>query len=120
MYTAELDGIEMAIATFVNQWNNQRPTKIVIFFDGQAAIQATQNPKRSSGQFVLSSIYNHVRALRSRMPTSDSIPVEIRWTPAHMGVPGNETADVQGKLAASGGVGSGAEQPYPEGSPVAT
>ncbi|OKP15081.1 hypothetical protein PENSUB_2366 [Penicillium subrubescens] len=85
--------------------------------DCQAAIQAVQNPKRSSGQFVLSAIYNHVRALRSQTPTFDQIPIEIRWIPAHVGVPGNETADVEAKLAATEGrVENGAEQPYPEGS----
>jgi ribonuclease HI len=120
VYVAELNGIEMAVAKFVNQPGNQRPprspAKMVIFSDSQAAIQAVQNPKRSSGQYVLQQIYDHVRALRSKQvhhqqtPTSDKIPVEIRWIPAHVGVPGNETADVEAKLAATGGVGNGADQ----------
>lgn len=59
---------------------------MVISSDSQAAIQAVQNPKRSSGQYVLTNIYNHVRALRSRTPTFDQIRVEIRWIPAHLGV----------------------------------
>jgi ribonuclease HI len=113
VYVAELNGIEMAVAKFVNQRYN-RPMRLIIFSDCQAAIQAVQNPKRSSGQHVLSSIYNHVRALRSlqqqQTPTFDQIPVEIRWIPAHVGVPGNETADVEAELAATGGVGSGADQ----------
>ncbi|OOQ82702.1 putative reverse transcriptase [Penicillium brasilianum] len=116
VYVAELNGVEMAIASFVEQnqqRDNSRPTKLVIFSDCQAAIQAVQNPKRSSGQFVLSAIYNHVRTLRSlqQTPTFDQIPIEIRWIPAHVGVPGNETADVEAKLAATGGVGNGADQP---------
>ena len=77
--------------------------KMVIFSDCQAAIQAVQNPKRSSGQFVLCSIYDHARALRSQTPMFDQT-VEIRWIPAHVGVPDNETADVETKLAATGGV----------------
>jgi ribonuclease HI len=115
VYVAELNGIEMAIARFVNQ--HQNDTRLIIFSDCQAAIQAVQNPKRSSGQSVLALIYDHVRALRSQTPTFDQIPIEIRWIPAHVGVPGNETADVEAKLAATGGgVENGAEQPYPEGS----
>jgi ribonuclease HI len=118
VYVAELNGIEMAIAKFVEQQqnNNNRPTKLIIFSDCQAAIQAVQNLKRSSGQFVLTTIYDHVQALRSLTPTFDQIPIEIRWIPAHVGVPGNKTADVEAKLAATGGVENGAEQPYPEGS----
>jgi hypothetical protein len=81
VYVAELNGIEIAIARFVSQHqNNTRPRRLVIFSDYQAAIQAVQNPKRSSGQFVLTSIYDHVRALRSlqHTPTFDQIPIEIR------------------------------------------
>jgi ribonuclease HI len=112
VYVAELNGIEMAVAKFVNQRYN-RPTKLVIFSDCQAAIQAVQNPKRSSGQHVLLAIYDHVRALRSLTPTFDQIPIEIRWIPAHVGVPSNETADVEAKLAATGGaVGHGSDQPH--------
>ena len=114
VYVAELNGIEIAVANFINRLESERPTKTVIFSDCQAAIQAVHNPKRSSGQFVLTSIYDHVRTLRSlqQTPTFDQIPVEIRWIPAHVGVPGNETADVEAKLAATGGaVGHGSDQP---------
>jgi ribonuclease HI len=114
VYVAELNGIEMAVANLVNRPKDQRPAKTVIFSDCQAAIQAVQNPKRSSGQYVLSLIYNHVRTLRSpQTPTFDQIPIEIRGIPAHVGVPGNETADVEAKLAATGGrVENGADQPH--------
>ena len=114
MYVAELNGIEMAVTNLANRPEGQRPTKTVIFSDCQAAIQAVHNPKRSSGQFVLTSIYDHVRTLLSlqKTPTFDQIPIEIRWIPAHVGVPGNETADVEAKLAATGGaVGHGSDQP---------
>ncbi|OKP12433.1 hypothetical protein PENSUB_1930 [Penicillium subrubescens] len=49
VYVAELNGIEMAIANLSNRPEGRRPTKTVIFSDCQAAIQAVQNPKRSSG-----------------------------------------------------------------------
>ena len=105
VYVAELNGIEMAVANLANRPEGQRPAKTVIFSDCQAAIQAVHNPKRSSGQFMLSDIYNHVRALRSlqQTPTFDQIPVEIRWIPVHVGVPSNKTADVEAKLAVTGG-----------------
>jgi hypothetical protein len=81
VYVAELNSIEIAIARFVEQkqqHNISRPIRLVIFSDCQAAIQAVQIPKRSSGQFVLHKIYDHIRALRSQMPTFDQIPIEIR------------------------------------------
>ena len=95
VYVAELSGIEMALAKFVERARDppKSSAKMVIFSDSQAAIQAVQNPKRSSSHFVLQEIYDHVRALRSQTLTFDQIPVEIRWIPAHVGVPGNETAD---------------------------
>jgi ribonuclease HI len=113
VYVTELNGIKIAIAKFVNQ--HQDNTRLIIFSDCQATIQAVQNPKRSSGQHVLTNIYNHVRALRSlqQTPTLDQIPIEIRWIPAHVGVPSNETTDVEAKLAATGGrVENGADQPH--------
>jgi hypothetical protein len=95
---------------------------MVIFSDCQAAIQAVRNPKRSSGQFVLLSIYNHVRALRSmqqgliqQTPTFDKIPVEIRWIPAHVGVPGNETADAEAKVGGDQGRGGDGADQLPAG-----
>jgi hypothetical protein len=85
VYVTELNGIEIAIAKFVNQQkHNSRPAKLIIFSDYQATIQAVQNPKRSSGQYVLRYIYNHVQTLRSarsyhqQTPTFDQIPIEIR------------------------------------------
>lgn len=69
VYVDELNGIEMAMANFVHQPENQRPTKIVVIFsDCQASIQAVQNPKRSSGQYVLTSIYDSIRYDSRRDP----------------------------------------------------
>ena len=85
------------------------PTELQLFSDSQAAIQAVQNPKRSSGQYVLLSTYHHVRAIRSRMPTSLSFRIKIHWITAQMGVMGNKAAG-EAKLAADTG-DCGAEQP---------
>ncbi|OQE07892.1 hypothetical protein PENFLA_c153G01015 [Penicillium flavigenum] len=110
VYAAELSGIEMALAQAKrenegqNEIEQQQAREVIIFSDSQAAIQAVQNPQRPSGQYVLTHIYNHVRAIRSRdQPTN----ITIRWIPAHVGVDGNEFADEEAKGAALLGAGIG-------------
>ncbi|KUM55456.1 hypothetical protein ACN42_g11818, partial [Penicillium freii] len=116
VYAAELSGIEMALAKTREEQareviictdpnlNNGQPTarEVIIFSDSQAAIQAVQNPQRPSGQYVLTAIYNHVRAIRSQ---NQSTNITIRWIPAHVGVDGNEFADEEAKSAALLGAG---------------
>jgi ribonuclease HI len=112
LYAAELSGIEIALARAIKD-NKETPTKareVILFSDSQAAIQALQNPQRPSGQYVLTLIYNHLRDLRPHTKRN------FRWIPAHVGVPGNEAADVDAKNVAFqgaevGGASDGAEKP---------
>ncbi|KAJ9480585.1 hypothetical protein VN97_g12967 [Penicillium thymicola] len=110
VYAAELSGIEMALAKTKTD-NEGQAREVIIFSDSQAAIQAVQNPQRPSGQYVLTHIYNHVRAIRSNsQPTN----ITIRWIPAHVGVDGNEFADeAKGAalLGAGMGVATGTDEP---------
>jgi ribonuclease HI len=119
VYAAELSGIEMALAKTKRKIEN-KPTdtarEVIIFSDSQAAIQAVQNPQRPSGQYVLTSIYNHVRAIRSQNQIQQNpTNITIRWIPAHVGVDGNEFADEEAKsaalLGAGMGVATGADNP---------
>ncbi|KAG0152665.1 hypothetical protein PDIDSM_2470 [Penicillium digitatum] len=105
VYAAELSGIEMALA----KAKKEQAREVVIFSDSQAAIQAVQNPKRPSGQYILTRIYDHLRAIRSRNQVQqEPTIVTIRWIPAHVGVSGNEYADTEAKGAALLGAGIGA------------
>ncbi|KAJ9481262.1 hypothetical protein VN97_g12230 [Penicillium thymicola] len=118
VYAAELSGIEMALAAATTNDDNEGQTKareVIIFSDGQAAIQAVQNPQRPSGQYVPGLIYDHVRAIRSRnQPTN----ITIRWIPAHVGVNGNEFADGEAKSAALLGAGMGVATGSGTGEPI--
>ncbi|OQD93993.1 hypothetical protein PENVUL_c163G00911 [Penicillium vulpinum] len=116
VYAAELSGIEMALAKArrrSEQEGAEQAQEVVIFSDSQAAIQAVKNPQRPSGQYVLSVLYEHVRAIRSRNQSQNrQTELNIRWIPAHSDVAGNEYADREAKGAA----GLGAKLPA-EGDP---
>ncbi|KAJ5710399.1 hypothetical protein N7488_004555 [Penicillium malachiteum] len=108
VYLAELSGIEMALESFLARLQTHPARRLVIFVDSQAAIQAVQNPKRPSGQFILRSIYSKFKAIQNALeslqtPTelsqkpgesSQKPSVTLRWVPAHVGVPGNEIVDL--------------------------
>ncbi|KAA6409147.1 MAG: hypothetical protein FRX48_06700 [Lasallia pustulata] len=68
-----------------------------IYVYNQAAIRASANLGRQSGQYLLKEIVQVIDRLRGA-----GIRVQIHWIPAHVGVPGNEEADIAAKTAAQG------------------
>jgi ribonuclease HI len=73
------------------------PERVTIFTDAQAAIRRMASEEPGPGQKYAILARKHIAALRSVRP---DITIEIRWCPAHKGVPGNEKADEWAKLAA--------------------
>lgn len=82
---------------------------LTIFTDSQAAILSSHRPAQQPGQYILRLIVGFLRWLHYR-----GVRVEIRWIPAHIGVPGNEKADVLAKEA-TGWRKSLADRPGPRG-----
>ena len=65
------------------------PERVTIFTDAQTAIQRLASEEPGPGQKYAIQARRHIAALRKARP---GITIEIRWCPAHKGVPRNEKA----------------------------
>lgn len=93
VYSGELQGIALALSIAEN-----RPISdienVTVFTDNQGAIRSSCNPSGQSGQQILRYIVKSINTLRER-----GIEVVLQWIPAHVGIVGNELADVAAKQA---------------------
>ncbi|KAJ5393043.1 hypothetical protein N7465_012017 [Penicillium sp. CMV-2018d] len=100
VYAAELRAVEMALEIIkdmiIDQQWNRLANGAAIFTDNQAALRAIQNPKMPSGQVYLEGCLRLLEWCAKK-----EIQVELRWIPAHEGIPGNESADLSAKTAAT-------------------
>jgi ribonuclease HI len=93
VYSAELMGLSEALALAWRAGPSTR--KVIIFTNNQAAIRSAARPRMQSGQYILRKFVRNLEKLRKER----GVKVEVRWIPAHIGVPGNEKADVLAKEA---------------------
>lgn len=99
VFGAELQGLAMAtnFALELKETQNRDLWAVNVYVDNQAAIRASANPGRQSGQYLLRDVVQGIDKLRDA-----GIRVQIHWIPAHVGVQGNEEADKAAKAAAKG------------------
>jgi len=78
----------LAVAAGRAKWRNLG--RVRIFTDAQAVITRMTHDEPGRGQTDALQARKAIAALRERKP---SVEIEIRWCPAHKGIPGNEVAD---------------------------
>ena len=83
-YDAKCAAIARALAVTAERLKRRKLGRVRIFTDAQAAITRMTHDEHRPGQtYALQAR----KALREREP---SVEIEIRWFPAHKGIPGNE------------------------------
>jgi len=95
---AECAAIAHALAIAVERAKRRKLGRVRIFTDAQVAITRITHDEPSPGQTHALQARKGIAALREQEP---SVEIEIRWCPAHKGIPGNEIADGWARQAAS-------------------
>ncbi|KAG2755647.1 hypothetical protein P692DRAFT_201681058, partial [Suillus brevipes Sb2] len=97
VYEAELVGIILAVQ-LLKEMGGRRGT-ISLSINNQAAIRVTEVFRSQPGHYLMDHFHEDPRLL---IPEHDERRLKVRWTPGHVGIPGNEEADTHVKRAARG------------------
>jgi ribonuclease HI len=96
VHTAEAVGIVMAAHLLLTE--HQAPARTSIGVDNQAVLLGCKRYKHGQGQWAIDIFRAKSRELAAQLEHT----LEMRWTPGHVGIEGNEAADELAKLAAEG------------------
>lgn len=103
VYEGELVGIMLATELLRTE---SGITEAFIGVDSQAAIRATVGFRSNQGHYLADMIHDQIKKIqkkeRRKRQGAGKIELEIRWTPGHRDLPGNEAADHEAKKAARG------------------
>ena len=95
VYSAELTALDLGVTMWQNHVHDY--PQCYIFIDSQAACSSIQQPRRQSGQCILTSILDRFDQIMEYNPQRK---LKIIWIPGHMDIEGNEYADQEAKRAA--------------------
>jgi hypothetical protein len=90
-------------------------TTVSLNVDNVAAIKATGLIKPAPSHHLWDTFHQRLTTLRRK---HNNMTLTIRWTPGHLGIEGNEAADVEAKEAAKGGSSERAKLPAPLRKPL--
>ena len=105
-YDAECAAIAHALAVAAERSKRRKLGRVRIFTIAQAAVTRMTHDEPGTGQTYTLQAKKPTAALREWEP---SVEIEIRWCPAHKGLPGNDVADGWAKQADSEPDDRGAE-----------
>jgi len=90
--------IARALGVTADRAKRRKLGRVRIFTDAQAAIKRMTHDEPGPGQTHALQAMQAIAALRKQEP---AVEIEIRWCPAHKGIPGYEVVDGWAKQAAS-------------------
>ncbi|THU99558.1 hypothetical protein K435DRAFT_565761, partial [Dendrothele bispora CBS 962.96] len=96
VYEGECVGLILALHMLSEQ---DEVRTVSIWADNTAAIQATATDKCGAAHYLMDYFHSLLTRVRERHPF---LKLRICWVPGHTGVDGNERADVEAKMAATG------------------
>ena len=99
VYEAELVGMIMGLHLIKTEAKNK--TKCVLNVDNQAALVAINSEMKKSGQHLAANVLQIAKQLKESRG-SRNFRLTFRWSAGHVGIPGNEEADIAAKAAADG------------------
>lgn len=99
VYKAELIGILLGLHLIKTDKKGRMSYSMRV--DNRAALSTLRAVKSSPGQYITNAILNMAYQTR-KTRNSENYSLRFRWTAGHVGIPGNEKADVKAKAAAEG------------------